>query len=182
MKKRVKGKGRERRLSSFSSLPLHPLLHTITKKSTISTFEHSLVLSKYRTISSTNWKNQHYFETLSALTLKICTSFNHCSEFERWKLSRYLCSKYHVKFEVNSDYECKSRWHFGAGLANCAKRASTLLSIYYLMVIPCNTFSVETSPGPNVADLSTSFNGMNLNKWSCPSSSFGVVFVGFQEH
>ena len=53
------------------------------KTSTISTFEHSLVvLSKNRTISSTNWENQHYFETLSALTLKIRTSFNHCSKFE----------------------------------------------------------------------------------------------------
>ena len=29
------------------------------KKSTISTFEHSLVLSKNRTISSTSWENQH---------------------------------------------------------------------------------------------------------------------------
>ena len=36
-----------------------------------------------------------------------------------------------------------------------------LLSIYYLTVILCNTFGVATSP--KVADLSTSFNGMNLN-------------------
>ena len=43
------------------------------KKSTISTFEHSLVLSKNGTISRTNWENQHYFETSSALTLKIRT-------------------------------------------------------------------------------------------------------------
>ena len=55
-----------------------------------------------------------------------------------------------------------------------------LLSIYYLMVISCNTFGVATSP--NVADLFTSFNGMNLNMWSCSSSSFRMVFVGFQEH
>ena len=66
-----------------------------------STFEHSLVLSKNDTISSTNWENQHYFETLSALTLKFRTSFNHCSKFEFWKRLRYLCSKYHVKFDVN---------------------------------------------------------------------------------
>ena len=32
-----------------------------TKRSTISSFEHSLVLSKNRTISSTNWESQHYF-------------------------------------------------------------------------------------------------------------------------
>ena len=32
--------------------------------------------SKNSTISSTNCENQHYFETLSALTLKICTSLN----------------------------------------------------------------------------------------------------------
>ena len=131
------------------------------KKSTISTFEHSLVLSENRTISSTNWENQHYFETLSALTLKIRTSFNHCSKFECWKRLRNLCSKCHVKFEDNSDNDCKSRWHFGAGLANCAKRACMLLSICYQMVISCNTVGVATSP--NVADLSTSFNGMNLN-------------------
>ena len=55
-----------------------------------------------------------------------------------------------------------------------------LLFIYYLMVISCNTFGVENSP--NVADLFTSFNGMNLNMWSCSSSSFCLVFVGFQEH
>ena len=55
-----------------------------------------------------------------------------------------------------------------------------LLSIYYLMVISCNTFGVAFSP--NVAELFTTFNGMNLNMWSCPSSSFGIVFVGFQEH
>ena len=36
------------------------------------------------------------------------------------------------------------------------------------------TVGVATSP--NVADLSTSFNGMNLNTWACPSSSFGTVF------
>ena len=45
-----------------------------TKTSTISTFEHSLVLGKNRTFSSTNWENEHYFETLSALTLKIRNS------------------------------------------------------------------------------------------------------------
>ena len=63
---------------------------------------------------------------------------------------------------------CKSRWHFGAGLANCAKRACTLLSIYCLMVKSCNTFGVATSP--NVVDLSTSLpdNGMIPNTWSCP--------------
>ena len=121
----------------------------------ISTFEHYLVLRKNGTISSTNWENQHYFEsifeTLSALTLKIHPSFNHCSKFECWKRLRYLCSKYHVKFEVNTDHDCKSRWHFGTGLANCAKRAWTLLSIYYLMVMSCNTFGVATSS--NVADI-----------------------------
>ena len=52
--------------------------YTGTKKSTISTFEHSLVLSKNGTISSTNWENQHYLETLSGLTLKIRTFFNQC--------------------------------------------------------------------------------------------------------
>ena len=67
------------------------------------------MLGKNRTIPSTNWENQHYFETLSALTLKIRTSLKH-----------------HVQFEVNSDHDCKSWWHFGAGLANCAKRACTL--------------------------------------------------------
>ena len=46
--------------------------YTGTKTSTISTFEHSLVLGKNRTFLSTNWENEHYFETLSALTLKIC--------------------------------------------------------------------------------------------------------------
>ena len=45
--------------------------YTGTKTSTISTFEHSLVLGKNRTFSSTKWENEHYFETLSALTLKI---------------------------------------------------------------------------------------------------------------
>ena len=55
-----------------------------------------------------------------------------------------------------------------------------LLSICYQMVVSCNTVGVATSP--KVADLSTSFNGMNLNMSSCPSSSFGIVFVGFQEH
>ena len=112
------------------------------------------MLNKNGTISSTNWENQHYFKTLSALTLKIRTSFNHCSKFECWKRLRYLCSKYYVKFDVNTHHDCKSRWHFGAGLPNCAKRACTILSIYYLMVISCNTFGVATSP--NVADLSTS--------------------------
>ena len=48
--------------------------YTGTKTSTISTFEHSLVLGKNRTFSSTNWENEHYFETLSALTLKIRNS------------------------------------------------------------------------------------------------------------
>ena len=66
------------------------------------------------------------------------------------------------------------------GSLTAQKRACMLLSINYLMVISCNTFGVTTSP--NVADLSTSFNGMNLNMWSCPSSSFGMVIVGFQEH
>ena len=66
------------------------------------------------------------------------------------------------------------------GSLTAQKRACMLLSIYYLMVISCNTFGVATSP--NVTDLSTSFNGMNLNMWSCPSSSFGIVFVGFPEH
>ena len=66
------------------------------------------------------------------------------------------------------------------GSLKAQKTACMLLSIYYLMVISCNTFGVATSP--KVADLSTSFNGMNLNMWSCPSSSFGIVFVGFQEH
>ena len=70
-------------------------------------------------------------------------------------------------------------------IANCAKKSMHafvhhVMSIYYLNVISCNTFGVATSP--NVADLSTSFNGMNLNMWSCPSSSFGIVFVGFKEH
>ena len=37
------------------------------------------------------------------------------------------------------------------------------------MVISCTRFGVATSP--NVADLSTSFNGTNLNTWSRPSSS-----------
>ena len=88
-----------------------------------------LVLRKNRIFSSTIWENQHYFETLSAVTVKICTSFNHCSKFECWKRLRYLCSKYHVKFKVNTDHICKSRWklYFGARriarLANCAKRA-----------------------------------------------------------
>ena len=40
--------------------------YTGTKTSPVSTFEHSLVLSKNRTFSSTNWENEHYFETLSA--------------------------------------------------------------------------------------------------------------------
>ena len=65
---------------------------------------------------------------------------------------------------------CKSRWHFGAGLANCANRACTLLSIYCLMVKSCNTFGVATSP--NVALicplLSMPDNGMTPNTWSCP--------------
>ena len=30
--------------------------------------------------------------------------------------------------------------------------------------------------------LSMPDNGRTLNMWSCPSSSFGIVFVGFQEH
>ena len=65
-----------------------------------------------------------------------------------------------------------------------------LLPIFYLMVISCNIFGVATSP--NIADQYTSFffffffcngnfNGMNLNMWSC-LSSFGMVFVGFEEH
>ena len=137
------------------------------------------MLSKKSTISSTNWENQHYFETLPALTLKIRTSFNYCSKFECWNW--YLRSKYLLKFEVNrfnTDHDCKSWWHFGA-LRACqlrAERACTILSIDYLMVISCNTFGVATSP--NVADLSTSFNGMNLKMWSSTSSSFGIVFVG----
>ena len=40
---------------------------------------------------------------------------------------------------------------------------------YHLMDKTCNTFGVATSP--IVSDLSTSFNGMNLNMWSCTSSS-----------
>ena len=71
--------------SSIECSLLSGALSTCTKPSTISTFEHSLVLGKNRTISSTNWENQHYFETLSALTLKIRTSFDHCSIFECWK-------------------------------------------------------------------------------------------------
>ena len=55
-----------------------------------------------------------------------------------------------------------------------------LLSIYYRYLVVIYTFGIATSP--NVADLSTSVNGMNLKMWSCPSSSFGIVFVEFQEH
>ena len=138
------------------------------------------MLNKNRTISSTNWENEHYFERLSALTLKIRT-FNHCSESECWKrlllINWYLLSKY-VKFEVNTDHDCKWRWHFGAGLANCAKRSCTLLSIYSLMVISCNTFGVGTSP--NVADLFTSF--IVRNESEPVVLPIIIVFVGFQEH
>ena len=67
------------------------------------------MLSKNRTISSTNWENQHYFETLSPPTLKIRTSLKH-----------------YVQFEVNTDHDWKSWWHFDAGLANCAKKACAL--------------------------------------------------------
>ena len=68
------------------------------KQSTISTFEHSLVLSKNRTFSSTNWENEHYFETLSALTLKIRTSLTTplILSVENWYLrsvSRQECER-----------------------------------------------------------------------------------------
>ena len=153
------------------------------RKSTMSTFEHSLVLSKNGTISSTNWENQYYFETLSAVF------FRHWL----WNFTHLLTTALSLSVEnssgicvrSNTDHDCKYQWHFGAGLADCAKRPCTLLSIYYsyLMVISCNTFGVATSPNAHMADLSTSFNGiMNLNMWSCPSSSFGIVLVGFQEH
>ena len=89
-----------------------------------------------------------------------------------YSINWYLRSKYHVQFEVNTHHD-RSRWHFGAGprLCYCAKRAWTLLSIYqyHLMDKTCNIFGVATSP--IVSDLSTSFNGMNLNMWSCTSSS-----------
>ena len=150
------------------------------KKSTFFHFEHSLVLSKSRTISSANWENQHYFETLLALTLKICSSFNHCSNFEGWKRygicvrSTTLSSKSTLIMTASHDDISMQ------GSLTAQKRACTLLSIYDLMVISCNTFGLVTSP--NVADLSTPFNGMNLNLWSCPSSSFAIVLNGFQEH
>ena len=65
---------RKRKFSTLS-------LRSAVENGSISTFEHSLVLSKNRTIASTNWENQHYFETFSAPTLKIRTSLNPCSEF-----------------------------------------------------------------------------------------------------
>ena len=118
------------------------------------------MLGKNGTFSSTNWENEHYFETLSALTLKI-------RNFE-WKTGTCVRS-------VTS--ESKSTLIMPAshgdisvdlqGSLTAQKRACMLLSIYYLMVKSCNTFGVATSP--NVADLSTSFIGiMNLNMWSCP--------------
>ena len=103
------------------------------------------MLNKNGTISSTNWQIQHYFETLSAQTLKIRTSFNHYSYFECWKRLLNCVRSTIFQFEVNTDHDCKSRRHFGAGLAYCAKRACTLLSIYYLMVISCNTWCCNLS-------------------------------------
>ena len=101
-------------------------------------------------------------------------------------ISWCLRSKFHVRIEVNTAHDCKSRWHFGrstavqGSLSARKEHACLLLSIYHLMVISCNTFGVATSP--NVADLFTSFNGMNLSMSSYRSSSFGIAFVGFQEH
>ena len=146
-----------------------------TKTSTISTFEHSLVLGKNRTFSSTKWENEHYFETFSALTLKI-------RNFE-WKTG--ICIRSATSESKSTLIMPASHGDISVGLQgwlSAQKRACMLLSIYsyHLMVISCNTFGAATSP--NVVDLSTSFNGMNLNMWSCLSSSFGIVLVGFQEH
>ena len=87
-------------------------LPALKKKSTISTFEHYLVLylvlNKNRTFSSTNKENQHYFETLLALTLKIRTALSLSVE-NGYLINWYLLSKYHVKFEVSTDHDCESR-------------------------------------------------------------------------
>ena len=114
------------------------------------------MLGKNGTFSSTKWENEHYFETLSALTLKI-------RNFE-WKTG--ICVR-------SATSESKSTLIMPAshsdisvgpqGWLSAQKRACMLLPIYHLMVITCNTFGVATSA--NVADLSTFFNGMNLNMW-----------------
>ena len=74
--------------------------------------------------SSTNWKYEHYFETLSALTLKIRTSFNHCFDVECWK--------HNPAFEVPRPNQSQ-HWSWllvpgdifrrSTGLANCAKNS-----------------------------------------------------------
>ena len=90
---------------------------TGTKTSTISIFEHSLVLSKNRTISSTNWENQHYFETLSALTLKTWTSFKTSAlslSFETVTVSvlevpRLVRSQHWWWLQVTVTFRCRAR-------------------------------------------------------------------------
>ena len=51
------------------------------------------------------WKFALLLTTALILSVKNCYSIN-------WSLR----SKYHVQFEVNTDHDCRSRWHFGAGL------------------------------------------------------------------
>ena len=115
----------------------------------------------------------------------------HRSNFECWKrlLNGYLHSKYHVRIKVNTDHDCKSQWHFGAGLANYAKRECVLLSICYLMVILHGaTFLVlQLATSPNVAVICPLLsNSMEwiltcAVMWSWPSSSsFGIVLVDFR--
>ena len=111
------------------------------------------LIGKTRTISK---HNQHSLGRLAALTLSLSVE-NDYFKLINW----YLRSKYHVRFEVYTDHDCKSRWHFGAGLANCAKRASVGLLpdgriVQSVWCCACNLSKI------NVADLSTSF-GMNLN-------------------
>ena len=119
------------------------------------------MLGKNRTFSSTNWENEHYFETLSALTLKI-------RNFE-WKTGTVRSGTSESKSTLTMPASHSVISVDLQGSLTAQKRACMLLSIYYPMVISCNTFGVATSP--NVADLSISFNGMNLNTWSCPWSS-----------
>ena len=107
-------------------------------------FEHKLGKpALFWNIIGTNSENSHFFYCSNFECWKRLLKFNLLvSAFEAttWRSNRSQHVHHALIFFFCTDHECKSRCHFDAGLANCAKRACMLLSIYCLMVIMCNTF------------------------------------------
>ena len=103
------------------------------KKNTVSTFEHSYCSAKmalfWALVGKSSSISKYYSHKLWKFALLLTTALI-LSVKNGYSINWYLRSKCHVQFEVNTDHDCRSRWHFGAGLCCCAKRACTLLSIY----------------------------------------------------